>query len=98
MSSVREDMAKTIWLNEYNRTEVLVPVSWEELPEWAANVYLQLADAILSHPRIAILAKDQSLPINHYSDRPRSEGYPRYQAVHLMQQRMLLSNFKRIEE
>ncbi len=42
-----EKVAKTIWKDEYDRSNPLVDVSWKMLPEWAVNVYLNLAKQIV---------------------------------------------------
>jgi hypothetical protein len=42
----RERIAEIIWVDECERKDSIVSVKWKELPGWAHNVYLELADKI----------------------------------------------------
>ena len=82
--SVREDIAKKLAVNK----------GWEYglLSQPYRNGLLEEADQILSHPRIAILAEDQSLPRLARGEDPSLYSWQEGQHS------LILHNFRRIEK
>ena len=103
MSSVREDTAKKMFLamliaDNTDEDIEITDKDWDEfvLHHGDVSFWLDQADQLLSHPRIAILAEDQSEPDILQRDRDTldPEDYQYAQGVRYMWN----ANFKRIEK
>ena len=86
MSRVREDLAKILY-------DQIPPrgFKWKDEPQWFRDKFFQSVDKILSHPRIAILSEDQSLPKVPFNKLHQNATF----AYELAQKDM--SDFRRIE-
>jgi len=89
MMSVREDIAGIA-----QRFRLYTGMDYSE--EVGYETLLQLADEILSHPRIAILSEDQSLPVEptFYDDWGGQSGRQGYVSAH---EDMISAGFRRVE-
>lgn len=103
MSSVREDIAMELCLYCHEHDDEDGTCTADPQPCQAALV---TADTILSHPRIAILSEDQSLPgnpikVTKYLGLDEDEARVRNTANKLLtsmvQEQMLKAKFRRIE-
>ncbi len=60
-----KEAAQQIWHDEYERSLPLVEVSWDMLPEWATNAYLNTARKILSHPGLCLVDMKKATSIDN---------------------------------
>ena len=94
MSSVREDIAIHVYKNTFEYQEQYEQRPWETLCEDEQESWRRDVDAVCSHPRIAILSEDQSLPRNPLAT---VDTHAYGLTYHHAQEDMLKANWVRIE-